>query len=167
VLTGTLAGVAVEINCSEAVGTGSLTNNANGGAAMTVTGSATIEYKKCTVPKPAVEGKAKCKVKEPIVTKPQIASFVSGEDRGLKFTPEEGKPFAEVTLEDNEASKCPLKGTYKLEGSPQARPVSQTGATIRFETVEGEMKLGGNKAQLSSTITMKMEGGSPITLTTT
>jgi hypothetical protein len=164
-LSTSVAGVAVDIACFEASGSGGLTNVAGG----SITGKASFEYSECVTPKPRTEGKTLCKVKEPIkITSASAKNYETGELMGLEFSPGEGKVFTEITLMEAEKA-CPLKGTYKLEGVMRSQYAGATGgsSTMLFETGGGELTFNGNQANFYSSVTVKMEGASTgVALTT-
>ena len=98
---------------------------------------------------------------------------------GVEVKPPGGKPFTEITFEGAECvlkgKKFPVEGTAIGTGSRGGtETVSSSGATLLFTNsmTKEALKLAGNVAEFSSTITVKMkekagEETNPIVLTTT
>jgi hypothetical protein len=166
---GTIFGVKSEIVCTVVSGSGSLENTEPASKQHQVKGTINAEFTKCTATKPAIG----CKVKEPI----KVTSNVEGVEglgpekntMGLEFKPAAGETFAEITLEG-----CFLAGTFKVTGTAigtgtPAPTEKHSGATNVFtnEMTKETLKLAGNPAEISSTITVATKtGGEPLALTT-
>lgn len=189
-LAGKIAGVPIHIECDEIAGKGAVTNNA--GPPMSVTfANATLEASKCNVETP--ESAKKCGVavskveaaisgphnlglgaeKEVPTGEEKIKVYEEGKgaEMGLKFVPRvAGGSFAMVTL----TSCGALSGNYPVKGFAYAigargGAATSTGATAEFtrESTLGGLTLGGNPAFLTGDLTVRKEGGNPLSLTTT
>jgi hypothetical protein len=166
VLHGVLSTIPVTITCTKVHGTGTLTNNP--GPPMTATGTVEVEYSEC---KTVIEGiKTSCKVKEPIKASANTTTVVEGTEMYQKATGSgAGEQFVALSFENNGAEVCPKGITslnpYKVTGAAIGTP---KGATIHFEEKEPHttLKLGGNPAEITGTLTLRMEGGNPIAFTT-
>jgi hypothetical protein len=162
VLSGTLAGIETEINCTTVSGTGELTN-----AAASVSGNGVITYTGCTVVKPARE----CKVKEgKVVTKKLTATTVGLTNANeLKFEGEVNakgeKIFAEVNLEGCKENK-PAAAAYPVTGSLIATTNgATTETTVAGVKAQKTLLFGGQLAGLGGAITISTSKGVPLALT--
>jgi hypothetical protein len=157
-LKGTLSGLETEIQCTGVSGTGALTNSAS-----SVSGTATVEYSGCTVPKPAGRG---CKVKGGKITTVALRAGTAGQGVGqIKVQPVTGTELASITLESC-LSNIPPNTAYLVEGSLVASSAGATATTTEAEvTAQKTLTLGGNAAGLEGALTLSKEGGSPIALT--
>lgn len=169
ILKGTIFGVKTEIVCKTVSGSGTLTNEEPVSKLHRFKASLKTKLNSCTVTKPAGFG---CKVKEII----ELGSTVEGVEHlsggigemGLEFRPT-AVNFDSITIEG-----CFLAGTYPLGGTAVATgaPLAtekHSGATLIFtnEMSKESLKLAGKPAELSLSLTLKMTGGNPISLTTT
>jgi hypothetical protein len=173
-----LHGVAnVEIECTTVHGTGTMENKVEG--VMRATGEGTIEFEGnprlvpptdtgncwtnqsgCTVKPGKVETKAKT------IETAAVGGMEAG--MGLEFSPKTGTKFTTVTFEGS----CGLKsfGAIPVEGSVvgTAEGVPNgMGATISFaNTGLGNLKVGGEPAELTGTATIVGPNGNALTATT-
>jgi hypothetical protein len=161
VLKGTVAGVAVEITCTK-VSSGAFTRVENREVAegMQAVGEANLSYSGCTT---TVK---KCTIKEPITAEASGITKVNVfEEMWIEITGKEiGSTFGKITFE---GAECALKGiSVSVSGAAIGTP---TGATLNFTSGEAKstLKLGGNAATFSSSVTVQMTlAGDPITVTT-
>jgi len=157
-LRGTLSGLETEIQCTGVSATGALTNTAS-----SVSGTATIEYSGCTVPKPAGRG---CKVKAGKITTVLLRAGTAGQGVGqIKVQPNSGTELASITLESC-LNNIPPNTAYPVAGSLVASSGGATATTTEAEiTSQKTLTFGGNAAGLEGALTFSKEGGSPIALT--
>lgn len=163
VLTGTLAGIAVEVVCNSVTGTGTLKNEEVAGA-MQAAGNVTMEHSKCTVAKPPT-----CSVAEPIVYKNHFKTYQNGTEMGVEYKPENEVEFGSFVLKNNGAQTCLCKGTYKIEGSYEGTAAGSPtgkGATQVFTKEMGKLTWAGHAYTLTGAVTMRLKGGNPIAFTT-
>jgi len=154
VLSAKVAGATTTITCKKVSGTGTLTNNA--GPPMSISGTGVIKYTECVV-----TGPKNCTVKEPIEAKTKDHSVISGTEMWLEFEAS-ATNFTEITFQ---GESCSLNGdTLAVTGTVKATP---NGATLNFVEGEGALKLGVENAKFSGSYTLRMEGGNPISVTTT
>jgi hypothetical protein len=165
VLHGVLSTIPVTITCTKVSATGTLMNTP--GPPMKVSGSVLISFSECTT---HIEGtKTNCKAKEPISASANVVTVVEGEESYVKVTGAgAGELFVSLTFENNGAEVCPKGITalnpYKVTGSVIGTP---KGATLEFKEKEPHttLKLGGNAAELTGILTLRMKEGNPISLT--
>jgi hypothetical protein len=140
-----------------------------------------LSYSGCTVLKPA-----KCTVKEPIVVaegttttvvnikgKEEEEKGTAGTEMGVEVKPN-GAIFTSVVFQGAECAVTnggkafPVEGTAIGTGSRgSATSVGASGGTLIFTKAMTEKTLKfGTSASFDSTVTLKMEGGNPITYTT-
>jgi hypothetical protein len=183
ILKFTLGGVVTEIACKTATTAKekSFIHNVESEGKHTVTGTAALLFSECEVKKPT-----KCTVKEPIEMR-MLFEGVEGlgankDTMGLEFKPdpEEMATLAEITFQDKGAEKCALGGkTFSLfgptigTGTPSPKE-KHSGSTYVFEAGNEMQKAesggstgGGIGGSITSTFTMRMAGGNPVSLTTT
>ncbi|HET7444177.1 MAG TPA: hypothetical protein VFJ57_05910 [Solirubrobacterales bacterium] len=160
-LKGALSGVETEVQCTELTGTGELTND-NTEPGLSVSGTGTIVYKTCTVTKPAGKG---CVVKGGSVTTEKLAATTVGQAANkVKFTPAGETNFAIIPIEKCEIAA--LNNNFPVTGSLVATASGATLTTTHTGITElNTLKFGGVKAGLEGALTIRMEGGEPITVT--
>jgi hypothetical protein len=173
VLAGEVGGAKIEIECTVAAGTGTVTNTEEpaGSKKHKVDTKGGKKLTKCAVKKPA-----KCTIKEPIEFKLEgegVDELEGKKEMGVEFKPEGGgKTIATITLE---GAECALKGkSLNLEGTMISTSGSGSntnkwsGATTEFTKAmtEKTLVLGGKPASFTATTTVRMKGGEPIALTT-
>ncbi len=182
----TSGGIALEITCQIAEGTGSIKNIAkgpDGGMAVEGFGGSSLTFTFCTMPKPVNGAKEElCKVKWPITaTGTSMTRVNQGPEKntmGVEFKPKEGSPFTELTFENVSGKACFLNGKkVAVTGTAMAtgargpsNSVSSSGATLLFTTAmtKETLKFGANAAEFEASLTMTMFASfNPITLTTT
>jgi hypothetical protein len=134
-------GTNTTITCSSLKGSGTIKE---GGAS-----AAKLEFSSCVVSEVA-----NCTVSEPIVTTVTDQLILESGTIVDKFSPEPGKPFTEITL-NNGAKACSVKGTYKVEGSqvcslssPETEAASHE---LSCATSGSSLTLGGRAATFQST----------------
>jgi len=167
VLKGTVFGVSLEITCKTAEGSGNLKNEEPSSKVHRVRGEVSVEFSNCTVNKPAVG----CKVQPLQLIAPieSVEGLGAGKNEmGLEFW---GSLFVQVIL-----SECFMAGVYDVTGVAIATGTPSntgkfSGSTNVFTNAmtKETLKLAGNSAEFSSTLTMSMLdliGGNPIALTT-
>jgi hypothetical protein len=152
-LSGTLAGVATELECTGVSGTGSLTN-----AASSVTGTGKLTYTGCVVLKPAGKG---CKVTGGTVKTEELKATTVGQAANkLKFEMV-GTKFANVEIK--ECSTTALNNTFPVTGSLIANTNGATTTTAKAEIeTQNTLKFGGNKAGLGGAITISDSKGGTV-----
>jgi hypothetical protein len=171
VLKGELGGVKMEITCETVKDEkGTVTNTEPAAKSHQVSGSATVNFTKCTVNKPN-----KCTVKEPISTNVNfegVEGLGAGKNEmGLEFKPQAGEIFTTITLEGAECAlkgkPLEVKGTAVATGAP-APTEKHAGCTLNFTNAmtKETLSIGGKAAEFSSITTVKRKGGNPIALTT-
>jgi hypothetical protein len=167
ILTGTVAGVAVEIICTTVSSTGSAQNTepTSENHHIVITG-VVITYSGCTVAKPAEKS---CVVKGGTIT----TNSLQGEDKEdtIVFKPTTGTSFTGITIE--KCTTTALNGTFNVTGSVTAVPNGAT-LTVSIAKVTGSsLEFAGQPAGLSlvETIRGKKTGGAeaaePLSVTTT
>jgi hypothetical protein len=186
IFKGEVALTSTEITCTSVRAVGTITNGLEG-ENHTVTfdnGKGEpdlIMYAGCTVQKPL-----NCTISDS-VTKVTgnidmsvigISSATLGSSKtemGVSFAPAAGKVLSSITYS---GASCGLaKQTFVFEGSLVATGITgggacvvppHSGATLTFTEAmtKGPLQLGGKAASLSSSVTLKMKGGNPISLTT-
>jgi hypothetical protein len=148
----------------------------------TLSGTAETEFTGCVVKNPL-----KCEVKEPIVSKATVHGVEGMEGpkgeknaMGLEFVGEGvEETFATLEFKNKGAEACGLNGVAaKVKGrvvatngptTESAQENKESGATLVF-TPKFKMqtlKVGKEPAEFSTIATVKMEGGNPISATTT
>lgn len=183
ILKGTVFGVTTEISCSKAtnaafvieekvIHNATIQNSEDIFKGHTATGQIKLRLSSCKVVKPAGFG---CTVKEPLET--EILEIRGREElgfgkneMGVEFTPGGSEVFLGITIEG-----CLFKGTFKVTGSAIATGTpapteKHSGATTVFTNAmtKETLKIAGNPAELSASLTARMAGGgSPIAFTTT
>jgi hypothetical protein len=155
-LSGTLAGVATELECTlvkSVAGTGKLTN-----AASSVSGSGKLTYTGCVVLKPAGKG---CKVNNGTVNTEELKATTVGQAANkLKFEMV-GTKFANVEIK--ECTTTALNNTFPVTGSLVANTSGATTTTNKAEIeTQNTLKFGGNKAGLGGAITISSEKGGTV-----
>jgi hypothetical protein len=169
----TIGGAELELEGTGTGGSGSLTNNEEGGTTFWSEGEGTIEYTGVTVLKPAGKG---CKVFTDTETKEkgaesQVDAFVKattkGQEDNVKLEPKAGNLFASFFVECTAKLGAPLEGTWEITGSVKC-PTS--GATIictgAATTAQNTLKAKGNKAGIDGALTLTGPTGTPLTATT-
>jgi hypothetical protein len=164
----------LEIVCKAVTGTGNMANEPNEPKGVRYAyGDVTLEYSKCTVPKPfnGGTGMARCGVSEPIKMTPRGVTVGEEKWMGVKFlSPAEDKIIGTISL--TETSECTSKGPYNVTGSiiGTVNGTAQgEGATLKFLPSISELTFGLFKepASLESTVTTKLKStGNALTLTT-
>lgn len=155
---GTLAGTTVEVECVEAEGEGKL-NNA--GASVSIT-ELIINYLKCKVTAPINK---KCEVTGGTINTSKLTATTAGQPAGSLNFFSEAAQIASIPLSNCEKG-VPPPGNYPLTGSYVATVSGATASvTEAGVTTQGTLKMGGVKAGLEGSLTMKMKEGSPIVLT--
>lgn len=156
ILKGTLAGIKIEIQCTEEHGTGWIENSATTGTGL---GLGTLHYLSCTFKKAPGKG---CVVNNSLVlVKLFHGSLVlgtAGIDRYLaRFTPDEGTVFTKLNVVSCE--NVSLDQEYPIEGSVQAFANNST-LTLQFTEESGSfLTFGGNSATYTDEVTVEMLGG--------
>lgn len=175
ILKGEVALIKTEITCTT-VGNGTLPptlwNKEILGTMQTESKRVELLYSGCTINKPAkcVLAKPTIELKATAITRENLFPF---NEMGVEFKPAFGS-FASITFS---GAECPLKGfTFSVNGTAigtggrgSAEGVTSSGSTLVFTNAmtKETLTLGGKPAEFSNTVTVKMEGGNPITLTTT
>jgi hypothetical protein len=158
VLEFTFSKEAIAITCTE-VGVGVATVSNVNGPPMSITGAGTINYRKCTVTKPAGEG---CTLAKDEISA-QVTAATKENTMEVEFKPEGAKPFA--TFEIKGCKNFLLNGKDEVTGTANAIPEGATLTTTKAST-ESTLKVSGQKAVLFSKITMSNELKYPLALTT-
>jgi hypothetical protein len=166
-LEGLAAGIKTDITCETVEGTGSLTNNSNGGGTMTVTGKVAVKFRNCKTELTEAPKPNACKVEEPIEAKANYSSVVEGAEMYARFEQEVGIPFATLKFVNNGAETCPaalkIAEGFKVTGNATAE---EDGATLRFPEKHSKLVFAGNAATFTSVATLRMKAGNPIFFTT-
>jgi hypothetical protein len=176
VLTTTAGGLETEIVCSTSSATFTVENSLVGEVhKVTVKELNKITYESCTVPKPAGQ---ECKVKSKGEEKAGMISTnaLKGESvepsMGIEFKPVEGTTFTTLVLEG--CKTAGLNKEYAVTGTVTSTPSgsdspNSSGATLVValaKNASSTLEVGGQKAGLKSSNTVKMEAGHPIATTT-
>jgi hypothetical protein len=159
ILKGSAFGIAVEITCTEVVTTGAIIGGVPG------TSTETVEYKSCTVQKPA-----KCKVsggaiKTNLLKDEIVEGLGASKEKALiLFSPKEGTKFAEPKLEGGLlCQSIPVEGTVLAEANPQKSEVENgvlvfEAASKEYKNSKGESKTAGlTLAGTASTVKGEVE----------
>ncbi len=152
-LKGEIGGIATEVQCAAVHAHGGLTN-----AAESVSGTGTISFTKCTVTAPFAKG---CLVSGGEFISNKVAFTTIGQSAGkLLFEPAAGEPqLATIGIKGCEKNMPPANN-YAITGKFKA---SVSGATINTTheeiTLQGELKWGGVKAGIESSMTLTMAEG--------
>ncbi len=181
-------GIALEITCATAQGTGSIKNIAigpDGGMAVEGSEGGSVTYSNCKMPKPKnATGDEICEVHEPIVVSGSAITRVNQETAGIKdtmgveFRPKATQPFTELKFTNRAPFACFLHNkTVAVTGTAMAtgargpsNSVNSSGATLLFTTAmtKETLKFGAAAAEFEASITVPMSGGgNPVTATTT
>lgn len=151
VLTGTLAGIAVELEATGVEVNTTLNNTVqnNAGPPMSFSGETALTYTGVTVKKPEP-----CKVPGGKVSTKQLkfnsTIGTTKKTTGVKFEPATGTTFAEITLEGCGAT--PPNGTYPVKGTVTGYSPSP-GSILAFSSESESLTLGGNPAVLTGETT--------------
>jgi hypothetical protein len=152
VLKMTVAGVAMEIQCTGFHGTGTLENSATKGDGL---GLALVHYLECSVTAPAGQG---CLVQNHLVHVHSHVLLLLSATPGLynaDFTPESGATFASITIE--KCTNTGLNNTFKVNGFAEAM-VNNTTLELEFTNTSGsKLTFGGNPAEYLDTVKPEME----------
>jgi hypothetical protein len=150
VLTSTVAGSGVKIECNKEEGTGWIENPTGGGAG---TGLFEAKFKECSVPAPTGQH---CKVKEPIEFK---ASTELVNQEGLieeKLTPSGGSNFGTVTFEG--CANSALNKSYNVGGTEYG--ILTGSSSVKFTpATSSKLAFAGEEATLEGTSKQEIEGG--------
>jgi hypothetical protein len=135
----------IAVTCTEeSVGIATVSNYA--GPPMSIGGKAIVNFRGCTLTKPAGEG---CElVKTEISAKVQFATKENTME--IEFSPEGTDPFA--SFEIKKCKEFLLNGIYDIRGTANAIPEGATLTTTK--TSSGGLTMGKNKVTLTSKITM-------------
>ncbi|MGP0100882.1 MAG: hypothetical protein ACLPUT_04570 [Solirubrobacteraceae bacterium] len=149
VLKDKIAGVAGEFVCSALSDSGTIDN---GGTPALGLGLVLLDYKGCTVPKPAG-----CKILNELIstTAKLDLGTISGKPYAL-FSPDpSGSVFTLIPVRG-----CSEEANYTLEGELVGL-VNNARRTIEFENkgVNNKLRLGGKEAEVESDDFVLMEGG--------
>jgi hypothetical protein len=170
VLKGTLAGVALEIECKTAKGEGSFSNQEPSAKVHTGSGTASTNMSECQVKKPA-----KCTVKEPISLNLEGAPVeklgAGGNEMGGEVKPDGGgEVFITLQLVNKGEEKCPLANvSFEVKGSgivatggTATQTEKQTGSTAVYTNAmtKERLSIGGKAAEFSliTTVSAKASG---------
>jgi hypothetical protein len=165
----------LEIVCNAVAGTGNMANEPNEPKGVRYAyGDVTLEYSKCTVPKPFNQGTgmARCGVSEPIKMTPRGVTVGEEGWMGVKFFAQNTENKIIGTISLTETSECTSKGPYNVTGSIIGTLTGKAqgeGATLKFLPEISELTLGLFKvpATLESTVTTRLKStGNALTLTT-
>jgi hypothetical protein len=157
VLKGTLAGVKVEVLCTEEHGTGWVENSASTGMGLDL---ALLHYLKCSFVKPP--GKL-CKVANELVHVQLVHSLLLlGGPTGylVDFYTDISPNFTEIVV--NGCENVSLNTSYPVAGSARAL-ANNTNLTLEFTAESGsELTFGGNPATYTDELKVEMAGGGGI-----
>jgi hypothetical protein len=166
-LSGTIATIKAKITCTGATGMGTLDNEEPTTGNHTLTGTETaISYTGCDIDLGKTE--VTCSLVGGEVNVPSVKSMdvenAHGFAMGIKFEPTKGTVFANFKT-GNDCPNIPNQ-EFNITGSALGVP---HGATLEFTeaSTKPTLSLGGNAASFTDTDTLKMEGGNPISTTTT
>jgi hypothetical protein len=163
-LKATISGLSTRIGCTTISGTGTLENGVSG-EEMFTNGTGTIKYSECIVYEPAEKG---CVVKGGSITTKELSATTKGQGMNIKFTPKEGTTFTEITLEG--CSVTALNNTYPVTGSVTVPEIEASGSTLSTTeaavTEANTLQLGGQKAGLETSMTLKGPSGDGLSATT-
>jgi len=150
-LASTVAGVAVEVECTKVTGEGSLTNSEKG-----TSGTGTVNYSGCAVTKPAGKG---CVVTEGGFKTALLAVTTEGLGANeVQLGPKSGTEFTTVPI-----SGCSMSGLnqkYAVSGKIIATAHGATLTTAHENiTKQGTLNFGGSKAGLTGAVTVSTPFG--------
>lgn len=153
-LKATLAGVSVEITCSELHGEGTVENRTTvkETGEMFGHGEFRVHFTGCVVKAPAGKG---CKVaNEGTITTNQLTSRTVASGESGKVEPNEGTTFTELKIEG--CTIAALNNTFPVTGSFLAKTNGATITVTHAEvTTQGTLKFGGQKAGIEGALTTK------------
>jgi hypothetical protein len=157
ILKTTIAGVKMEILCTEEHGTGWIENSASTGTGV---GLALLHYLKCTFTKPPGKG---CKVENELIHVQLVHSLLLlGGSTGylVDFYSDTGSIFTELSI--NGCENTSLDGQYPVAGYARAI-ANNINLTLEFDTESGsELTFAGNPATYTDIIKVEMAGGGGI-----
>jgi hypothetical protein len=146
------------ITCTEeSVGIATVSNYA--GPPMSIGGKAIVNFRSCTLTKPAGEG---CELVNTEISAKVI--FATKENAmEVEFEPEGTEPFA--SFEIKKCKEFLFNAIYDVTGKASAIPEGATLTTTKVSTESG-LTVGKQKASLTSKITMTNEIKTPLAVTT-
>jgi hypothetical protein len=165
ILKGTVGTVASEIKCEK----GKMTGTIEGGAAGTVgTSTSTMTFEECALVTPA-----NCRLTSKTIETVELKGELTGGGAKRiddKSEPKEGTTFASIGFEGKESS-CVIAHVgeeirFKVSGS-QVCEVDTNNAEAETEAISHKikctnpvgLKIGGNKAEITSEMTVKLKSG--------
>jgi hypothetical protein len=159
-IRGSLSGVEVEIQATEAEATASGTNKL--GAEHYIEGTGVAKFSGVTVTKPAGKG---CKVTGGTVTTKLLRATSLGQGMEGKLEPAEGTVFASVSIEG--CSIASLNNTFPVTGSIKCPGVgATTSCTHAATTAQNTLKFGGTKVGVEGVATASGPENIPLVATT-
>jgi len=155
------SGVTLELQATEAAGTGEIQNREEGETTWGE-GSGVLTYKNVTVTAPAGKG---CKVAGGTITSKKLAATTKGLTNQIKFSPFEGTTFTEVTIEG--CSVAALNHVYPVTGSIIGNTEgTTTNLTHTATTTQGTLFFFGQKVGIEVQTTLKRSStGNGVALT--
>jgi hypothetical protein len=165
ILKGTVAMATSEVKCEN----GKMTGTIEGGAAGAVgTSTATMTLEECKLVEPT-----NCKLTSKKIETVELKDELSGGGTNRiddKFEPKEGTTFASVGFEGKESS-CAIAHVgeevrFKVSGS-QVCAIDTNNAEAETEAISHKLKctnpvglkIGGNKAEMTSEVSIKLKSG--------
>jgi hypothetical protein len=179
-LVSTSFGATVETKMEFVTGSGSMTNNEEGGE-MIASGSGTLTFSSVSVVKPLnckvqTDGPLKEKGEDGVIHTEPLKLTTKGQGDRLKFEPVTAPTFARFWISTNlppPAISCPLdNNTFTVTGTATSVP---NGATANFTevdtTTQNTLKFNGAKAGFSGSLTIEGRANSsdtykPLSVTT-
>ena len=156
----TLAGLEVEIVCSQEHGSGYVENSEALGMGHSL---GELHYLSCSINKPSGQG---CLVSNSLILVREVLNLLLlHEGSGfylVDFSPESGNTLTSITIDG--CTNTSLNNTFKMNGTLRGL-VSNTNSSVKFNSTTGsKLTLGGNPATYTDEIQYVMEGGEKLTV---
>jgi hypothetical protein len=154
-LEGTLAGLEIEILCSQENGSGYVENSEALGMGHSL---GELHYLSCSIKKPAGQG---CLVSNSLILVKEVLNLLLlHEGSGfylVDFSPESGTTFTSITIDG--CTNTSLNNTFKVNGTARGL-VNNSNSSVNFSSTTGsKLTLGGNPATYTDEIQFVMAGG--------
>ena len=159
-LSGTLAGVKIEINCTSLSAHGTIHNGLGEGGMLMGLGEGLTQFSGCTItaPKPkTVEG---CEIPGGKITLEGRALAITVKSEPyIEFRPKSGTVLVEIAFVN--CKTAGLDGEYEVTGILRSK-VNNATSELETNTGEGELVFGGKEAKCTGNAKQVIEGGGRI-----